>query len=137
MTSQELVILAAGLGLYIVLLVCVLILFSRLKSLSHQYSDLEKRFFKSLKTQSLLQEELNEVRSGAIGLSNKVKELVVNVIGLSDKLNEIEYLDPETRLYAQATKMVESGATLEELMEECDLPRAEAELLMSVKQNRS
>lgn len=134
MATQEFMLLGSGI-LIVLLFVCVIVLFNRIKTLAHQYAELEKTSLNSLKAHRLLQEEINEVRSGAIGLSNKVKELVVNMGLLSDKLNEIEYLDPETRLYAQATRMVEAGATIEELMQECDLPRAEAELLMSVKQN--
>ncbi len=41
--------------------------------------------------------------------------------------------DPDSRLYSRASRMVELGADLEELMEECELPKAEAELLMSLR----
>ena len=39
--------------------------------------------------------------------------------------------DPDSRFYTRAVKLVELGATLEEIMRECELPRAEAELLLN------
>ena len=39
--------------------------------------------------------------------------------------------DPESRFYTRAVKLVELGASLEEIMRECELPRAEAELLLN------
>lgn len=77
-------------------------------------------------------EEMHEIRSGTMGVSNRVKELTVQVSQLADKIEELQLLDPDTRLYSQASKMVISGASVDELMEECALPRAEAELLVSM-----
>ncbi|MEP4891063.1 MAG: DUF2802 domain-containing protein [Aliiglaciecola sp.] len=82
---------------------------------------------------SYSQEELHEVRSGAMGVAAKVKDLVVKIGLMQDKLEEIEFLDPDTKLYSQAAKMADAGASVEELMRECELPRAEAELLLAVK----
>ncbi|GAA6185661.1 MULTISPECIES: DUF2802 domain-containing protein [Aliiglaciecola] len=82
------------------------------------------------------QEELHEVRSGAMGVAAKVKDLVLKIGLMQDKLEEIEYLDPETKLYSQAAKMADAGASVEELMRECELPRAEAELLIAVKKSQ-
>ncbi len=78
-------------------------------------------------------EELHEIRSGALGVGNRVKELTMQVSQLKDKIEELQLLDPESRMYSKANKMVASGATVEELMDECSLPRAEAELLFSMR----
>lgn len=51
---------------------------------------------------------------------------------LESKLHNLEAQDPTSRLYTKASKLVASGATVEEIMQECDLPRAEAELVMSL-----
>ncbi|MGL5222668.1 MAG: DUF2802 domain-containing protein, partial [Plesiomonas shigelloides] len=51
----------------------------------------------------------------------------------SVKLNEVTYIDPEHRLYSRATKLAEMGAGLDELMQECELPKAEAELLLNLQ----
>jgi hypothetical protein len=44
---------------------------------------------------------------------------------------------PENKLYSRAVKMVELGAGVEEIMAECELPKAEAELLLSLHKHRS
>ncbi|BDX07713.1 DUF2802 domain-containing protein [Planctobacterium marinum] len=48
------------------------------------------------------------------------------------KVQGLESQDPTSRLYTKASKLVASGASVEEIMQECDLPRAEAELVMSL-----
>lgn len=42
----------------------------------------------------------------------------------------------EGKLYQRATRMVALGASLEELMTECDLPQAEAELFLSLQKHK-
>ena len=50
---------------------------------------------------------------------------------LKEEMTSQEVQDPESRFYTRAVKLVELGATLEEIMRECELPRAEAELLVN------
>lgn len=45
--------------------------------------------------------------------------------------------DPEVKFYQKAARLVQQGATLEEIMEACDLPLAEAELLISLYKTKS
>ena len=40
------------------------------------------------------------------------------------------------RLYTRAAELVKAGADVEEVMQACDLPRAEAELLISMHRQR-
>ena len=70
-----------------------------------------------------------EVRTGAIGLGEKVKEIAASINNIELKFLELEQQDPASKLYHRAAKLVADGVTLEELMQECDLPRAEAQLL--------
>jgi biopolymer transport protein ExbB/TolQ len=42
----------------------------------------------------------------------------------------------QDKFYNRAFKLVEKGASLEEIMSECELPRAEVEMLMSVHKQR-
>ena len=88
---------------------------------------------------SQLQDMLHEVRTGTIGLGNRVKELENRLnelqnqqVAISNKQVEIEHQDVSTPMYTRAAKLVASGASIEEIMEECDIPRAEAELLISM-----
>ena len=83
-----------------------------------------------------LTKQLSELRAGAIGMSQKLASLSGRFDDLLDKQSEMEMNDADGRLYSRANKMVELGADLYELMEECDLPKAEAELLLSIKKPR-
>ncbi|RXJ72937.1 DNA repair protein [Veronia nyctiphanis] len=91
----------------------------------------------SRKQHENLTNQFTELRAGAMGMSQKLAELSGQFDGLVDKQNEIEMLDPDGRLYSRATKMVDLGADINELMEECDLPKAEAELLMNIRRQRA
>ncbi|QIR14007.1 DUF2802 domain-containing protein [Shewanella aestuarii] len=74
--------------------------------------------------------ELNELRSGTIGMGRKVVELEKKMAKQSEILNEASQQDPQAKLYSRAVKMVALGAGIDELMQECELPKAEAELLL-------
>ena len=77
-----------------------------------------------------LRQELNELRSGTIGVGRRVLDLEKGLKQLQAKLEESVELDPGAKLYTRAAKMVALGAGIEELVAECELPRAEAELLL-------
>jgi chromosome segregation ATPase len=44
---------------------------------------------------------------------------------------------PEDKLYSRAQKLVELGADIVEIMRECDIPRAEAEMLLAVHRQKA
>lgn len=93
-----------------------------------------------------LQIELDELRGGIIGVGQRVLQLetawqrsqqdlqmVANEIEqISEHQQKMQLFDPESKLYNRAMKMVQLGAGLEEIMLECELPRAEAELLLNL-----
>ncbi len=83
-----------------------------------------------------LGKQLHELRAGSMGMSQKLVELSHCFGVLTEKHNTLEMNDADGRLYTRANKMVDLGADLHELMEECDLPKAEAELLLSIKKHR-
>ncbi|UXI00561.1 DUF2802 domain-containing protein [Photobacterium sp. TY1-4] len=91
-----------------------------LKNSRQQYESLLKQF--------------NELRAGTIGMSQKLADMAEHLEVLDDRQGEMAMLDPDGKLYSRASKMVELGADVNELMEECDLPKAEAELLLRLQQ---
>ncbi|MEG3754624.1 DUF2802 domain-containing protein [Psychromonas arctica] len=76
--------------------------------------------------------QFSEVHSGAIGLGKKLQQIDNTVNKIQEHQVDLVASAPENRLYTRATKMVELGASIEELMLECELPRAEAELLLNL-----
>lgn len=79
-----------------------------------------------------LQRELTEVRSGALGVGRRVKELEHSHQHLQARQDEVLQTDPDAKLYNRAMKMVELGADVDEIMSECELPKAEAQLLVTL-----
>ncbi|WP_208640356.1 DUF2802 domain-containing protein [Vibrio aquaticus] len=77
--------------------------------------------------------QLLEVRSVVVGLGQKVSEQQDVIKHLNERITELEQVDSDGRLYSRASKMVQLGADINELIEECELPKAEAELMMSLQ----
>ena len=49
-----------------------------------------------------------------------------------EALEVVQTQQPEDKLYSRALKLVKLGADVEEIIRECDIPRAEAEMLLAV-----
>ena len=82
------------------------------------------------KQREAVKRELQELRSGTIGVGRRVLELEKKLQQQDAKIEETNQQDPQARLYSRAMKMVDLGAGIDELIQECELPKAEAELLI-------
>lgn len=78
------------------------------------------------------QEPLLENEQVTKQLSVRTKYLQEKQTELEAELEKLRHEQPEDRLYRRASKMIELGAGIEEVIAECELPRAEAELLFSI-----
>ncbi|KEY91150.1 DNA repair ATPase [Candidatus Photodesmus blepharus] len=99
---------------------------SKEKRQNKEIKELEKRLRKA-------NQQLLEFRSIVVGLGEKVSGQQGVVENLRERVFKLEYTDDNDRLYTRATKMVQLGAELHELIEECELPKAEAEFMMSLQ----
>ena len=81
-----------------------------------------------------LKTELHELRCGALGVGSRVQEVEGKLAQTIERQDEFQsqHHDPQSRLYSHAMKLVERGAGVDEIIKECELPRAEAELLVSL-----
>ncbi len=61
--------------------------------------------------------------------SNEVQDSLNKV---SDTVERLEEQDPALKMYSKASKLVEQGAAMEDIIEASGLPRAEVEVLMSL-----
>lgn len=126
-----------GLAVVFVVLVILLILHirlaKRLELEQRERAAMQSRILESEHQLSKMYDVIHEVRTGALGVGNKVKEINIAMEHTKAKLEELSDLEPDSRLYSKASKLVAAGASVEELMEECELPRAEAELLFSLR----
>ena len=118
-----------ALSLAIVFFIFMLILFNKIRKKNHTLEVLVKSL---LAQQEINKRQFTEIHSGAIGMGKKLQQLDVIIKKTQENQVNLVASAPENRLYTRATKMVELGASIEELMIDCELPRAEAELLYNL-----
>ena len=70
-------------------------------------------------------------------LEHRIKVLQEQLQQQNSLIEQIQQQQPEDKLYSRALKLVTLGADVEEVVRECDIPRAEAEMLISVHKNKS
>ncbi|EKE80814.1 DUF2802 domain-containing protein [Idiomarina xiamenensis] len=79
-----------------------------------------------------LRDELGALKSSTLGVNAEMQALQEKLFGVEQRVQDVAEQDPGGKLYQRAAKLVSQGADVEELMSECELPRAEAELLLSL-----
>ncbi|EGR1131006.1 flagellar transcriptional regulator FlrD [Vibrio cholerae] len=122
----------AGGSVFVVL--CIMLALWRLKRGQHRQSETLRQQIRNLDRElQKSNKQLLEVRSVMVGLGQKVSEQQDIIHHLNERLLELENTDADARLYTRASKMVQLGADLNELIQECELPKAEAELMMSLQ----
>lgn len=84
-------------------------------------------------------QDVEELRSTVIGVGQRVLSLeshlgqgMQQVAELAEQQKSMHLFDPESKIYSRAMKMVQLGSSMEEIMLECELPQAEAELLFNL-----
>lgn len=126
----------AGGGAALAVLALLLSLWVSRKVRSGRAADAQ--LIEELKRQNtILRSEVAEMRSGLVSLNKRIKVAESNAEQLARQQSEMQYEDPDARLYSRAVKMVELGADIEEIIRECELPRAEAELLLTLHKQKS
>ena len=115
--------------LAIIFFITMLFLFKKISKKAHSLEVLVKSL---LAQQEANKKQFIEIHSGAVGMGKKLQQLDVVVRKTQENQVNLVASAPENRLYTRAMKMVELGASVEELMTDCELPRAEAELLVNL-----
>ncbi|WP_298768962.1 DUF2802 domain-containing protein [uncultured Shewanella sp.] len=128
MTDEVLI--AATLVFIVACLGLVLYLQQRINQLSVDIDDLSECLDEMNEQNVHFKRELQELRSGTIGVGRRVLEFEKTLKKQDAKIDETHLQDPQAKLYSRAMKMVSLGADVEELIQECELPKAEAELLL-------
>jgi cell shape-determining protein MreC len=70
-------------------------------------------------------------------LEHRIKTLQQESALQKNLLEQLQNQQPQDKLYSRAFKLVELGADIEEVVRECDIPLAEAEMLISVHRNKT
>lgn len=86
---------------------------------------------------TIARNEISELRNGLLSIGKRLLDVEQLSNNIQEQQQQMSYVDPESKIYSRAVKMVELGADIDEVIRECELPRAEAELLFSLHQNNS
>lgn len=76
--------------------------------------------------------QLDEQQSRSLVQSKHLQQLQTLLTQQENQLREVKQQDPSMRLYQRAAELVRQGASVDEIMESCDIPRAEAELIITI-----
>jgi len=83
----------------------------------------------SIKT---INQELQAVSNGSMGIGRKLMLLEKQIAELQNSQEEMLRNDPNRVSYTEATRLVELGANVEDLMNSCGISRPEAELVTAL-----
>ena len=127
-------------GFIIVLAVAVSILYSHVKQLRTALSDSEQNSASAIARTKALAKNANnqqtEAQARTLVITRHLQELDEKQTALENQLRELKLQDPSLRLYQRAADLVKQGASIDEIIEACDIPRAEAEMLVMVHKQK-
>lgn len=96
---------------------------------------------KKLKALEDQQVQFNQSIEQLVNVQSLVEPKLIEVLQqVQEQANALQLIQSESqeqKLYGRAKKMIEMGADVEELITECEIPRAEAELLIRMNSSNS
>jgi hypothetical protein len=113
-------------------IIAIVSLITSIASLSTCYLyilNLKSRLARSEEVLISMQADLGAVCSGAVGLGEHVAQLERRTHQMIQRQEKFEMQAPGAQSYRHAMKLVDKGAELEEVIENCGLARGEAELV--------
>jgi len=133
------------------ILIIVLVLFTAIKTLKKEIRLIQTNVSSNellvsqlqtllIKTDKTLNNYISESHVNNVELNQVSKQLEHRIKGIQDEiqmLQQVQTQQPEDKLYSRALKMVELGADAKELTKECDIPKAEAEMLIAIHQKKT
>lgn len=153
LTLENLSIAVLTLSLAFVILLIVFVKYSQamnarlgqsIKLINDLYN-LSKQHSEAIK---ILQSDTNasdnqDTQSAQISIKSEVSEIRhqlasigQELLRLDNKTDQLQQQDPATKMYTKANKLVSQGASLEDIMEACDLPRAEVDMLIGLHRRK-
>ena len=81
-----------------------------------------------------MQDDLNAICSGAVGVGEHLANLQVQARDLKQRQEQLELQGSSDSSYKYALKMARNGARLEEVIEDCGIAQGEAELVFLANQ---
>jgi len=101
---------------------------------------LQKKFFEFTHLTDTVKKDLNAVTNGTVGIGKRLNILERNLKDTERTLKDtnerqdiLELREPADKQYGQAQRMIESGASIEEVVATCQISRNEAKLMQIFK----
>ena len=125
-----------SIAVLLVLFLMLLVYVNSLKrSVQQSKSELKQvKQFTAMQQKQLkdLSHELQAMTSAAYGVGKRINQLSAQLRELDDRQEEFDLKEQGAQSMQQAIALVHKGASIEELMETCEMSRGEAELLIMV-----
>jgi len=86
-----------------------------------------------LAVEKTLRSELTSLSSGAIGVGQRIIAAEKKLGNLQSLQESQQQMTPENKPYHQAESLIEQGADVNQLVEQCGLSEAEAQLMKMMK----
>lgn len=93
---------------------------------------MNKQTLKHSESFKAINQELQAVSNGSMGIGRKLMQLEKQMTELKNSQEEMLRNDPNRVSYTEATRLVELGADVEDLMNSCGISRPEAELVTAL-----
>jgi len=72
---------------------------------------------------SSIEAEVSEIRQQLDTFSHELRQV-------ENQTQQLQHEDPALRMYSKANELVAAGASIDDIIQACELPRAEAEILV-------
>lgn len=99
--------------------------------LATQATESEARLLKRL---DALARRIEVYQAGSVSMGEELRELRALAEPLPERMNQLEQRDPGSLSFSQAARLIELGASVEDLTRTCGLSQAEAELMRRLRQ---
>ena len=104
----------------------------RIRKIEKQNSEMRSALSAANDYQQSLASKHEEAQANIFAMQRLIQPLPQQIEDLQGKLREQLQQDPQIKLYQKAAAMAKQGATADEIASECDLPVAEASVLVSL-----
>lgn len=125
----------------LILIVAIGVIYSHVRTLRAALNDCENKNAEAILRVEAIANNANnqqtEAQARTLVITRHLKELEEKQTDIENHVRELKLQDPSLRLYQRAAELVKQGASIDEIIEACDIPRAEAEMLVMVHKQHS
>lgn len=113
----------------LLLIICLLLALTTVAACALLYRRMRQYERQQQAMVNVLRNEIRSMTSGSIGVGRRMVEIEQKLNLTAEKQQELENRDPGVLAYNQATRLMEMGADVDDLVRSCGIGRPEAELM--------